>query len=63
MNKSYELSAAWGAAIAGSILLVLPVAGAFYRGSLGWVDVVVALIGVAGLAVATEGFIRVAVPR
>ena len=63
MNKSYELSGAWGAAIAGGILFALPVAGAFYRGSFGWMDVVVALIGVAGLAAAAGGFTRVAVLR
>lgn len=48
----------WGAAIAGGVLFALPVGGALYRGSLGWMDVVVAIIGMAGLAVAAAGFMR-----
>jgi hypothetical protein len=42
---------AWGAAIAGGILFALPMAGGLYRGSFGWMDVVVAVIGAAALAV------------
>jgi hypothetical protein len=48
----------WGAAIAGGILFALPTAGALYRGSFGWMDVVVAVIGVASLVSAAEGFMR-----
>lgn len=48
----------WGAAIAGGILFALPMAGALYRGSLGWIDVVVAIMGIAGLAVAADSFAR-----
>lgn len=46
----------WGAALAGSVLFALPMAGALYRGSLGWMDAAVAVIGIAGLAVAAEAF-------
>lgn len=48
----------WGAAIAGSILFALPVTGGFYRGSFGWIEVVVAVIGVAGLVSAADGLSR-----
>lgn len=55
MPKYYDH---WGAAIAGSILLALPIVGAIYRGSFGWMEAVVAVIGVAGLVTAAEGFMR-----
>ena len=47
-----------GAAMAGGILSALPMAGALYRGSFGWIDVVVAIIGIAGLAVAADSLAR-----
>jgi hypothetical protein len=48
----------WGAAIAGTILFAVPVAGGLYRGSFDWMDVVVGLMGFASLAVAVNGFAR-----
>jgi hypothetical protein len=48
----------WGAAIVGSILFGLPIAGAFYRGTFGWMEIVVAVIGVASVVTAAEGFMR-----
>ena len=48
----------WGAAIAGTILFAVPVAGGLYRGAFDWMDVVVALMGCASLAVAINGFAR-----
>jgi hypothetical protein len=48
----------WGAAMAGGILFALPMAGGLYRGSLGWIDAVVAIVGVAALAVAADSFAR-----
>ena len=57
-SRNSPSSDRWGAAIAGGILFALPMAGALYRGSLGWIDVVVAIMGIAGLAVAADGFAR-----
>ena len=48
----------WGAAMAGGVLFALPMAGGLYRGSLGWMDAVVAIMGVAALAVAADSFAR-----
>lgn len=48
----------WGAAVAGSILFALPVAGGFHRGSFGWIEVVVAVIGIAGLVTAAEALMH-----
>ena len=48
----------WGAAMAGGILFAVPMAGGLYRGSLGWMDAVVAIMGVAALAVAADSFAR-----
>ena len=48
----------WGAGIAGGILFALPTAGGLYRGVFDWVDIVVALMGIGGLAVAAERFAR-----
>ena len=48
----------WFAAIAGGILVAVPVAACLYRGSLGWMEVVVALMGFASLATAVQGFVR-----
>ena len=52
MNKHYEPGESWHAAIAGSILFAVPIAGGFYRGWFGWMEVVVAVIGVAALVAA-----------
>lgn len=57
-SRSGRSADRWGAAMAGGILFALPMAGALYRGSFGWIDVVVAVIGVAGLAVAADSFAR-----
>lgn len=48
----------WGAAIAGTVLFALPTAGGLYRGSFGWMEAVVAVTGIAGLAVAADAFMR-----
>jgi hypothetical protein len=48
----------WGAAIAGGILFALPLAGGIYRGVFDWVDLLVALMGICGLAVAAARFAR-----
>lgn len=48
----------WGAAIAGGLLFALPVAGGLYRGVFGWVDLVVALMGIGGIALAVVSFAR-----
>lgn len=59
MPKYYESRPdRWGAAMAGAILFALPMAGALYRGSFGRMDVVVALMGIAALAVAADSFAR-----
>jgi hypothetical protein len=42
----------WGAAIAGGLLFALPTAGGLYRGTFDWPDLIVALMGMAGLAAA-----------
>lgn len=57
-SRNSRSSDRWGAAIAGGILFALPMAGALYRGSLGWIDAVVAVMGIAGLAVAADSFAR-----
>lgn len=57
-SRNSRRSDRWGAAIAGGILFALPMAGALYRGSFGWIDVVVAVLGIAGLAVAADSFAR-----
>lgn len=58
--KKHNAAAAdrWGAAIAGAILFALPMAAGFYRGSLAWMDLVVALMGIGALAVAADSFTR-----
>lgn len=48
----------WVAAIVGGILIAVPAAAGLYRGSLGWMEVVVALMGFASLATAVQGFAR-----
>ena len=49
MPKYYELTA-----LAAGILFALPIAGALYRGSFGGMEVVVAVTGIAVLAVVVE---------
>ena len=58
MNKHYERVERWSTAITGAVLVALPVAGWIYRGSLSWMDSVVALIGMAALVLAVEDFRR-----
>ena len=61
MPKYYELSRnadLWAAGIAGAILFALPIVGALHRGSFGGMEVVVAVTGVATLAVVVEGLMR-----
>jgi hypothetical protein len=58
MNGYDKLIERWGAAIMGIILVALPLAGWLYRGSLSWMDSVVALIGIAALVLAVEDFLR-----
>jgi hypothetical protein len=58
MNKHHELIERWGAALMGTVLVALPVAGWIHRGSLGRMDIVVALIGMAALVLAVEDFRR-----
>lgn len=48
----------WGAALAGGVLFALPVSAGLFRGSFGWMEVVVAVIGIASLVSAAEGFMR-----
>ena len=48
----------WLAAIAGGILVAVPVAAGLYRGSVGWMEVIVVLMGLASLATAVQGFAR-----
>lgn len=57
-SRNSRSSDRWGAAVAGGILFALPMAGALYRGSLGWMDAVVAVMGIAALAVAADSFAR-----
>jgi hypothetical protein len=45
----------WGAAIAGGLLFALPIAAGLYRGMFDWWDLLVALMGLAGLAAAGFG--------
>lgn len=54
----HELIELWGAAIAGTVLVALPAAIWAFRGSLSWMDTIVALIGIASLVLAVEGFLR-----
>lgn len=58
MNRHYQLIERWGGAIAGIVLVALPLAGWVYRGSLSWIDSVVALIGIAAVVLAVEDFVR-----
>ena len=58
MNRYDKLIERWGAPIMGTVLVSLPLAGWVYRGSLSWMDSIVALIGVAALVLAVEDFVR-----
>ena len=58
MNRYDELIERWGGAIMGAVLVSLPLAGWVYRGSLSWMDSIVALIGIAALVLAVEDFVR-----
>ena len=58
MNRYDKLIERWGAPIMGIVLVFLPLAGWLYRGSLSWMDSIVALVGIAALALAVEDFVR-----
>ena len=58
MSNYHRNAESWGAAIAGGVLVAIPAAAGLYRGALGWIDVVVALMGLGALAVAAHGFSR-----
>ena len=49
MNRNHEPIERWTAAMAGSVLVAVPLAAWGYRGSLSWMDSIVALIGIAAL--------------
>jgi ABC-type enterobactin transport system permease subunit len=58
MNRDEEFVEGWGAAITGTVLVALPLAGWAYRGTLSWMDIVVVLIGITALVFALEDFLR-----
>lgn len=58
MNRDEEFVEGRGAAITGTVLVALPLAGWAYRGTLTWMDIVVALIGITALVFAPEDFLR-----
>jgi hypothetical protein len=58
MKKHDPHADRWGAFLAGTALLALPTSAALYRGAFGWMDVVVALMGIGALAAAADGFVR-----
>lgn len=63
MKKYYERTERWGALLAGTLLIILTTAAASYRGSFSWMDVIVAVMGIAALAVAANSFLRNAPPE
>lgn len=54
----FEVIERHGAVVTGTVLIGLPAASWLYRGTLSWMDVVVALIGIAAFASAVEDFAR-----
>ena len=48
----------WGAAIAGALLFALPVADGLYRVVFDWVDLLVVLMGIGGMAFGVTSFAR-----
>ena len=58
MNRYEKLIERYGAVFTGTALVGLPAGGWFYRGTLSWMDVIVALIGIAAVASAVEDFMR-----
>jgi hypothetical protein len=52
MSKYHRNAEFWGAAIAGGVLVAMPAAAGLFRGALGWMDVLVGLMGLGALAVA-----------
>jgi hypothetical protein len=55
MNKHPSRIERWGGAAAGIVLVAVPLAGWAYGGSVSWMDIVVALTGIAALAVVVDG--------
>jgi hypothetical protein len=51
----FEVIERHSAVVTGTVLIGLPAASWLYRGTLSWMDVVVALIGIAAFASAAEG--------
>jgi hypothetical protein len=48
----------WSAAVAGAVLVAVPASAWVFRGWLSWMEVVVAMVGIASMAVAVLGFVR-----
>ncbi|HXV12543.1 MAG TPA: hypothetical protein VD839_17210 [Burkholderiales bacterium] len=58
MNKHHSRIERWGGAAAGIVLVTLPLAGWSYRGSVSWMDIIVALAGIAALVLVVEDLLR-----
>jgi predicted MFS family arabinose efflux permease len=58
MNRHEKLIEFATAAMTGAVLVAVPLAGWLYRGSLGWRDAIVALVGIAALVLAGAHFLR-----
>jgi hypothetical protein len=58
MKRHHNRIERWGRAAAGIVLVTVPLAGWSYRGSVSWMDIVVALAGIAALALVVEDLLR-----
>ena len=56
--NNYQHRERWAGAVTGAVLVAPALAGWFYRGSPSWMEMIVALIGVAALLLAVEDFLR-----